>query len=289
MTTRLLALLPLLALGCGSDVLVSSAPDEPDPEPVCDGRKQPGEEYTDSPFDKDGDGFVDGTNIDCKATYEPDDLDCNDADPDVTPQELEETCNGKDDDCDDSTPDSLDEEIACNGVDDDCNPNTMDAPDLDYDGVDACSDCDDSDPNNAPTFDEECDDFQDNDCDGEIDEGCAPDYTGTWDLESTISYSCAFGIVSINFNALLINHVDPNLNVSAASGSQPGSMNGTLQEDGSFTVSNTLTGTCNETYSVTGSFLDDVTFTGTFSAQYTGSACFDCLASQSWPVTGQLR
>ena len=66
----------------------------------CDATKQSDEEYVDSPFDADGDGFFDGSNPDCQATYDASALDCDDRDPDVHPEATETLCNGLDDDCD---------------------------------------------------------------------------------------------------------------------------------------------------------------------------------------------
>ena len=271
-------------VGCGSDITISEGDEAPIAESVCDGRKQADEEYVDAPYDRDGDGFFDGQNIDCQATYEELDLDCNDADPDAHPAAFEETCNGVDDDCDPSTPDRAEEEIACNGVDDDCNPNTQDAPDLDYDGFDACSDCDDLEPDAAPGLDEVCDDGIDNDCDDEIDEDCASDWSGTWSLEGPVSYSCAFGLVNIAFSQVYTVHADPTIQVSSVGGSQPGTMAGTVTED-TFTASNVLSGACTESYTISGTFTGPETFEATFEAGFSGAYCYDC-APQSWTIYG---
>ena len=280
-----LLVLPTLVAACGWDIGVYGK-EQTTPVPVCDGKKQPDEEYTDAPFDKDGDGFVDGANIDCKATYDPDDLDCNDTNADINPSVLEEPCNGLDDDCSDRTPDAEDEEIVCNGVDDDCNPNTQDAPDLDYDTFDACSDCDDLEPDANPGMDELCDDGIDNDCDDEIDEECVDDYNGAWTLEGPVAYSCAGGLVNVNFSAVQVVDIAPSLTIAVPGSAQPGSMTGSLSGD-TFYVSNTLPGTCTETYSLTGTFTSSDTFEATFQASFTGgSLCFDC-TSQVWAVYGQ--
>ncbi|MCA9491956.1 MAG: putative metal-binding motif-containing protein, partial [Myxococcales bacterium] len=68
--------------------------------------------------------------------------DCNDANPNQNPSEVE---------------------VTCNGVDDDCLLATDDMPDDDVDGVPVCSDCDDGDPARFPGNPEICDGI-DNDC-----------------------------------------------------------------------------------------------------------------------------
>ncbi len=279
----LLPLAAALLVACGSDIIVTEK-DEVVLPAVCDGKKQPDEEYTDAPFDKDGDGFVDGTNIDCKSAYESWDLDCNDTNPDVNPAMLEVACNGRDDDCLTSTPDALDEEIACNGVDDDCNPNTADAPDLDHDGYDACSDCDDLEPDANPGMDEICDDGVDNDCNDAVDEDCASDYSGNWVLESSVTYTCAFGLVAINFASVNLSHFDPSLTVSSVGGSQPGTMSGSVSGT-TFSATQTLAGACAETYTIQGEFTGADSFEGSFQASFSGSYCYDCTL-QSWTVYG---
>ena len=95
-------LLPGLLLGslsCAGDVTVRGAS-------RCDGVRQSDEATVDAPFDADGDGFFDGNNPDCAATYDV--LDCNDRDPGVRPDAVELLCDELDNDCDPETPDALD-------------------------------------------------------------------------------------------------------------------------------------------------------------------------------------
>lgn len=132
----------LLALGCGDD----------DKDSADDG-----------PQDRDGDGFTDVE-------------DCDDTDPEVNLLATE-ICDGKDNNCD-------------NRVDE---PESADLliwyPDLDGDGfgieggtIESCEqpfgyssisgDCDDTDANTYPGAPENCSDSKDNNCDGQINEGC---------------------------------------------------------------------------------------------------------------------
>ncbi len=264
----------------------------------------------------------DGIDNDCnEETLDADDLDedgydacidCDDEDPEVSPGAEEVHCNDIDDDCDESTEDHEDAdgdgwnncddcddgvaaispsevETLCNDIDDDCDELTPDDEDVDGDGVSYCDDdCDDDDAERYPGNEEICEDEIDNDCDDEVDEGCVIDYTGTWTLDRTVSYSCAYGMVSINFNQVFIQDNNPTISISSTgTGSQPGTMNGSWSSDTEFYASRTITGTCNETYEFSGTMLDATSFAGSFDATFTGSLCLGC-TSQSWILTGTL-
>jgi len=154
----------------------------------CDGSLNSTEETVDDAFDADGDGYFDADNPNCQDTYGPDELDCDEEDPNVNPGVAETFCNDIDDDCD---PDSLDApdsdndgftpcegdcddnqalaapglpEEACDGIDNDCIDTTLDGPDVDQDGWTACDDCLDDDPNVNPSVTEVVCNGLDDDC-----------------------------------------------------------------------------------------------------------------------------
>ncbi len=169
-----------LALSCLTDVSLTK-------NSMCDGEVNGTETTVDDLYDKDGDGYFDGDNPDCVATYDASALDCNDAEADANPGLTEVPCDSLDNDCDEATLDEDDwdedgvtscedcddtdpdvnpyaEEITCNGIDDDCRKETADILDLDGDGYDTCSDCDDSQPDINPGVAEITCDGLDNDC-----------------------------------------------------------------------------------------------------------------------------
>ncbi len=236
--------------------------------------------------------------------------DCDDNDAGVNPAQDEVECNGVDDDCNEATDDGPDvdndgynacsdcddtqpdinpgaTEEECNGYDDDCNEVTTDGDDFDGDTWTSCDDCDDRDEAINPGSDEVCDDGIDNDCDLETDESCDSDYSGTWALDDRVRYTCAYGLVSINFNEVFIIDENPDLTIApTGSGSQPGTMTGSFLTSTTWEVERTISGGCDEIYEMSGTFTGENSFTATFTATFVGgSACFDC-EDGSWTVNG---
>ncbi len=140
----------------GADELCNAVDDD------CDGA-------VDEIFDLDGDGSFDRFVADCLDTYGGADTDCDDSNPNVSP-EADELCNDLDDDCDGLTDDGFD--LDGDGVwaaTDDCET-TYGSP----------LDCDDNDDTVYPEYDgnpaaEEVCDGLDTDCDGVIPEDADED------------------------------------------------------------------------------------------------------------------
>lgn len=263
---RWLPIVTALAAGCsGGD----AAPKEDDPTPICDGRLQADEgEVIDSTFDNDGDGYVDGNNSACASVYAANALDCDDQNPDVNPGAVE---------------------VPCNDYDDDCNSDTPNAVDADRDGYSSCEDdCDDDDPVRNPGLEEECWDDIDNNCDEVVDEGCGPDYNGIFALNQALVYDCGLLLVQIDFAEVTVLWNPPYATILSNGGIQPGSMDGTIEEDGSFVVdvTNALStaASCEEIYQLRGQFLDEDTFEAEFEVRFIGG--FTCLNCNDQLITG---
>jgi hypothetical protein len=219
--------------------------------------------------------------------------DCADALFDINPGIVEVACNGTDDDCDPATRDGADIDIdgdgnsACTDCDDsDASVVGDSTVDRDADGWNECDDCDDTQSAAFPGGTEVCDTPLDEDCDGEVDDGCVSDYTGTWELDDTIAYSCTFGVVTIDFDRVLIEDSAPDVSVDAlGSGAQPGTMDGTFSTATTFSTEQIVRGSCTEVYAFSATFTSANTFDGTFTADFVGSGCFDC-TDQTWTFTG---
>jgi hypothetical protein len=224
------------------------------------------------------------------------DDDCDAATPDYADADLDgvSSCEDCDDNSSAVSPDQP--ETTCNGSDDDCNAETTDEPDGDGDGISACLDCNDSngavypgatelscngvdDDCSSATPDvpgtEICGDGVDNDCDGYTDEDCTSDYTDAWQLDATIRYRCALGLVNVNFDEVYVFDSYPDITVTSATGSQPGTMIGSFTSSTTFEAENAILGSCDEIYTITGEFISTTEAEGELSLDFVGS-CFDC-------------
>ena len=135
---------------------------------TCDGADEdcddPGDgSGVDEDFDLDGDGFFDGDDDGCAATYGLA-ADCDDGDDAISPVGIE-VCDDVDDDCDGSVADVFGD------LDGDDLPDCVD-PDDDGDGDPDVSDCAANDPTAFAGAPEACDGV-DSDCDGSLVEGGA--------------------------------------------------------------------------------------------------------------------
>jgi hypothetical protein len=302
-------------LGCNQDIGLAETA-------ACNGRLEQAEDYVDSAFDADGDGFFDANNPDCAATYPPERLDCNDMVAEVNPAFGEVECDGLDNDCNADTLDGVDQdqdgfttcegvangddcddfnpdrypgagEEICNSIDDDCNDETPDEVDADNDGYGSCSDCDDQDPQAGEDIGEEiCDDNVDNNCDGFVDEDCEFDPDGKWAIADNVQYSCAFGSVEISFKAVDIEVLAGDLYVSAqGTKGQPGDTVGPLTGM-TFETDRTILGSgqqgCDEIYIFEGEFFDSSSGEVAFTHEFNGQGCYDC-QTRRYPSSGYME
>jgi hypothetical protein len=248
----------LVLMSCGTDINLSE-------QAKCDGVLQEIEgDLVDKPFDRDADGFVDGNVADCAEQYTPEQLDCDDGDPERHPGAAE---------------------VACSGVDEDCDLNTPDEVDADSDGSPACLDCNDNEALSAPGLTEVCSDTLDNDCDTEVDEQCTGLYDGKWDLDQDVTYSCGQGIVSVDFDEIYVEEANPLIEMTVVGGNQPGKMTGEIDAPAHFEVEHVIEGSCTETYTLEGDFSDESHFTATFEVKFSGFLCLNC-RNKSWDIAG---
>ncbi len=250
-----------MAGACAGEVVTP----EPQP-PVCDGVQQPGEETVDAPFDKDGDGYFDASDLDCLLAYGTNRLDCDDEDPELNPGKTE---------------------IPCNGLNDDCNGETPDAVDLDEDGTPSCRDCNDENPIQSPDNGELCWDGFDNDCDLEIDEACPPDFNGIFVLDEAVDYDCKR--VALQFSELSVQLTPPDGVRIETVDSDPGVLTGRLDDDDSvgLVLEHPDPYGCNERYILAGAFTSEDRFEGTLTAEWgPKKPCYPCLGPRQFTVTG---
>jgi hypothetical protein len=109
---------------------------------------------------------------------------------------------------------------------------------------------------------------------------------GSYDIPAPIQYSCAIGLVTIDFDTFTFADDMSSLTVTsddAGAPAQPCAMVGpSAEETGIINVTCTLPGGCDEIYTLTGTFTDANNWSGTFTADFVGS-CINC-TNQSFPV-----
>ena len=251
-----LLLLPSLCL-----LLAACPPGQTDDDDasssLCNGERDTGEFSVDDTFDADGDGYFDPDDPGCAATYDADQLDCDEDDALVNPGADEVSCNDKDDDCDSSTPD---------------------ASDADGDGYTDCEgDCDDEDPDINPGADEIPCNGVDEDCNGNDGEPCGTDYAGVWSTEE-VSYSCGGGAVEVGFEEIQIavDHDDVTVTpTGCGSCTGPTELEGAFTSDNQFSVEQVMgTGSnCEANYSMLVTFTGADAFNGSLAINFGGADC----------------
>ena len=207
------------ATTCGEDCDDQDPNNFPDNTELCDGVDNDCDEEIDEDFDQDGDDYFDEDGEGCDSVYDPDNLDCDDLDPNANPGALEE-CDGDDNDCDGEVDEDFDIDLdgwtecggdcndtnaainpdateVCDHIDNDCDGTADDGFDTDGDGHTSCSDdCDDTDANVYVGATETCNDVDD-DCDGLVDE----DFDADMDGQSTCAGDCDDGDPDIYLGA----------------------------------------------------------------------------------------
>jgi cysteine-rich repeat protein len=119
---------------------------------------------------------------------------------------------------------------------------------------------------------------------------CDPDGTYAIVQGGPISYSCCFGLVSVNVSSFLFSSDGATIQSSP---SNPVSMTGaaTTCPAGNFNDTGSIAGGCTETYNLTGSFTGQNTWSGVYSISFSGPDC-SCFGgagtpciNQSYPIT----
>jgi len=148
----------------------------------------------------------------------------------------------------------------------------------------------------TPAASETCGSGIDDNCNNQVDEACdggACNTGGTWlVVGAPISYSCAFGLVSIDiseFNFAMNTPSAGTMSILPQFTWSPGPTRQLRGPNGSCPSSAidagvTYAGGCTERYQLTGSFASATTFSGVFTMTFIGGAsCFGCM-SQPFPV-----
>ena len=130
-----------------------------------------------------------------------------------------------------------------------------------------------------------------NDTGNNPDNNSSKNFSGNWMFQSSISYTCSFGIVNLNISSFEISDFNStqsienfSINVSNYNG-EIRTMDGNYSNH-NFSVQYFVEGGCDETYTLSGQFNDSV-FTGRFDAQFSGTNCYDC-SDDSWEITANL-
>jgi hypothetical protein len=248
------ALCLLLATGCPT----SSTDDDDASSSLCNGERDTGEFTVDDTYDADGDGYFDPSDPGCAATYDADQLDCDEEDAFINPGEAEVSCNSKDDDCDGST---------------------ADATDGDEDGYTDCDgDCHDGHPDINPGADEIPCNGVDEDCNGNDGEPCGTDYAGVWSLVPTVAYSCGGGAVQVEFSSMTIDVDHDEVVVtpdSCPACTGPTTLEGLFTSGNQFSAERVMTtpSDCDANFAMLVTFTGDDEFSGSLAINFGGADC----------------
>jgi hypothetical protein len=101
-----------------------------------------------------------------------------------------------------------------------------------------------------------------------------------------VSYSCCFGLVTVNVSSFLFSNDGATIQ-SSPSNPVPMTGNATTCPSGSFSNQGVIPGGCAETYKLTGSFTGNNTWTGTYELKFTGADC-GCFNGAGTPCVNQI-
>ncbi|MHA2053442.1 MAG: hypothetical protein ACXABI_03690 [Candidatus Hodarchaeales archaeon] len=110
------------------------------------------------------------------------------------------------------------------------------------------------------------------------------DASGVYSLSQSISYTCAFGLVTLSYSTFTFVDTGTTLTVLPLMNGG-GYMTGLTASDGNIDVTFVYFGSCDEYYTLTGDFTDENTWEATFSVSFIGFLCSDC-TYQQWTVVG---
>ncbi|MFX0125996.1 MAG: hypothetical protein ACFFAE_20415 [Candidatus Hodarchaeota archaeon] len=108
--------------------------------------------------------------------------------------------------------------------------------------------------------------------------------SGTYSLNPSISYICAFGLVDLQYAQFTFVDDGTTLVIKPAMNGE-GDMMGSSASEGTIDVSFYSPGSCGYQFTLQGIFIDNDTWQATFKVEFFGSMCFDC-SSYSWEITG---
>ncbi|MFX1424704.1 MAG: hypothetical protein ACFFB2_20475, partial [Promethearchaeota archaeon] len=108
--------------------------------------------------------------------------------------------------------------------------------------------------------------------------------SGTYNLNPSISFICAFGLLDLQYTQFIFVDYDSTLEIWPAMNGE-GYMTGSSASEGTIDVSFYSPGSCSYLFTLQGTFIDNDTWEATFTVEFSGSTCFDC-TSQSWQITG---
>ena len=108
--------------------------------------------------------------------------------------------------------------------------------------------------------------------------------SGTYNLNPSIAYTCAFGLLDFQYTQFTLVDDGSTLVIQPAMNGE-GYMTGSSALEGTIDASFYSPGSCSYLFTLQGIFIDNDSWQATFTVEFFGSTCFDC-TSHSWELTG---